>query len=261
MGSRPHKRVPAHGDRRSPTNCRGAGWESAAQRGSRPTWETRPSRRRAASSLGLLRPPAAEAGGGARRPLGGACRGRGENLQPRRQKRGPWTGRSHLPPQRGGMWGEWGRLGGIVGVQKLRAAQQGRRPRPPRTADSQSPVWGVCYRTTSAKLQHGPAEGPAQLAWHGQREAGHDQNQARQTGPGSVAARTTAWGLSRAWRARARLTPTLSLCQAQRGQTLPLSVHGLMGEGRAPGCPAGLQPAHVLRGLQGRPRTSLHEWQ
>lgn len=52
--------------------------------------------------------------------------------------------------------------------------------------------------------------------------------------------------------ARARLTQTLSQCQAQWGQTLPLSVHSLMGERRAPGCPAGLQPARVLLQASGK---------
>lgn len=81
MRSQPHKRAPAHRDRRSLTDYqlprRRVG--EREQRGSRPTWETRPSRGRAASSLGLLRPPRP-------RPLGGACRGRGENLQPGRRR-------------------------------------------------------------------------------------------------------------------------------------------------------------------------------
>lgn len=81
------------------------------------------------------------------------------------------------------------------------------------------------------------------------------QNEAGLIGPGSVAARTPASGWAELDWASARLTPTLSLCQSQRGQTtLPFSAPGSFWGGKGPRLPCWPSARPMSSwGLQGRP--------
>lgn len=186
MRSQPHKRAPAHRDRRSLTDYqlprRRVG--EREQRGSRPTWETRPSLGRAASSLGLLRPPRP-------RPLGGACRGRGENLQPRPAEEGTLDRKEPPPASAGRNVGGAGQALRSCGGAEAKSRTAGAAAQTSPHCGEPVPCLGSLPPHLLSQAAARPGRRPC-TAGLARPEAGHGQNQARQTGPGSVAARTMA---------------------------------------------------------------------
>lgn len=122
---------------------------------------------------------------------------------------------------------------------KCRTSEGGSPETPPRCGD---PGEGRSATHTQlcghSSLSRSSALAKALHSRLGMPEGRYLQNQASQTGPGSVAARTPAsvWA-GRDW-ASARLTLTLSLCQAQRGQTtLPFNAPVSFSGGKGPRLP------------------------
>lgn len=133
---------------------------------------------------------------------------------------------------------------------------RGRQPRSTPTLCRAGPGQGCLPPTASCAASPASALPEAVHSRPGMPEGRYGQKQAGPTGPGSAAAGTPASGWAGLAGASARLTPTLSLCQALRGQTtLPFSAPGSFwgGKGTRLPCWPSARPVSSW-GLQGRPQ-------